>query len=70
MENIFYLECICGNINAIYSGQYHTKCEENRKCNIFDVNTGCAGGKYHYFERKMQSISLKKFHILLENSHY
>ena len=39
-----YLKCICGNINAIYSGQYHTKCEENRECKIFYVNTQYAGG--------------------------
>ena len=25
LASIFYLKCICGNINAIYSGQYHTK---------------------------------------------
>ena len=35
LERIFSLKCICGNINAIYSGQYHTKCEENRECKIF-----------------------------------
>ena len=43
-ETIFYLKCICGNINAIYSGQYHTKCGENRECKIFDVNTRCVEG--------------------------
>ena len=32
-ENIIrlYLKCVCGNINAIYSGQYHIKCGENRE---------------------------------------
>ena len=44
LASIFYLKCICGNINAIYSGQCHTKCGENRECKIFDVNTPCAGG--------------------------
>ena len=24
LANVFYLKCICDNINAIYSGQYHT----------------------------------------------
>ena len=43
-KNIFYIKCICGNINVIYSGQYHTKCGENREYKIFDVNTQCAGG--------------------------
>ena len=51
IENIIglYLKCVCGNINAIYSGQYHTKCGKNRECKIFNVNTQCAWGKYHYF---------------------
>ena len=44
LGRIFYLKCICGDINAIYSGQHHTKCGENRECKIFDVNTQCAGG--------------------------
>ena len=44
LGRIFYLKCICGNINAIYLGQHHTKCGENRECKIFDVNTQCAGG--------------------------
>ena len=45
LGRIFYLKCICGNINAIYSGQHDTKCGENRECKIFDVNTQCAGGR-------------------------
>ena len=49
LASIFYLKCICGYINAIYSGQYHTKYEKNKKCKIFDMNTRCARGKYHYF---------------------
>ena len=49
IASIFYLKCVCSNINAIYSGQYHAKCGENSECKIFDVNTRCAGGKYHYF---------------------
>ena len=59
-ENIIglYLKCVCGDINAIYSCQYHTKCGKNRECKIFDVNTRYAGGKYHYFLGKMQSIFL------------
>ena len=44
LRRIFYLKCICGNINAIYSGHYHTKCGENRECKISDVSTRCAGG--------------------------
>ena len=44
LGRIFYLKCICGNINAIYSGQYQNRCGENRECKIFDVNTQCAGG--------------------------
>ena len=40
LGRIFYLKCICGNINAIYSGQQR----RNRECKIFDVNTRCAGG--------------------------
>ena len=35
LASIFYLKCICDNINAIYSGQYHIKCEEKRECKIF-----------------------------------
>ena len=31
LASIFYLECICGDLNAIYSGQYHTKCGENKQ---------------------------------------
>ena len=26
LARIFYLKCVCGNINAIYPGQYHAKC--------------------------------------------
>ena len=44
LASIFYFKCVCGNINAIYSGQYHTKCGKNRDFKIFDVNTRCAGG--------------------------
>ena len=44
LGRIFSLKCICGNINAVYSGQYHTKCGENKECRIFDVNTQCAEG--------------------------
>ena len=44
LGRILSLKCICGNINAIYSDQYHTKCGENRECKIFDVSTHCAGG--------------------------
>ena len=44
LGRIFYLKCICGNINAINSSQHHTKCGKNRECKIFDVNTQCAGG--------------------------
>ena len=46
LASIFYLKCICGNIkyNAIYSGQCHTKCGENRECKILYVNTRCARG--------------------------
>ena len=29
------IACICDNINAIYAGQYHIKCGENRECKIF-----------------------------------
>ena len=35
LGSIFYLKCICDSINAIYSGQYHIKCGENRECKIF-----------------------------------
>ena len=35
LASIFYLKCICDNIIAIYSGQYHIKCGENRECKIF-----------------------------------
>ena len=49
LASIFYLKFICDNINAIFSGQYHNKSGENRECKIFDVNSRCAGGKYHYF---------------------
>ena len=35
LASIFCLKCICNNINAIYSGQYHIKCGENRECKIF-----------------------------------
>ena len=35
LASIFYLKCICDNINAIYSGQYHIKCGKNRECKIF-----------------------------------
>ena len=44
LASLFYLKCICGNINAIHSGQCHTKCGSYRECKIFDVNTRCAGG--------------------------
>ena len=44
LGRISYLKCICGNINAMYSDQHHTKCGEYRECKIFDVNTQCAGG--------------------------
>ena len=49
LASIFYLECICGNINAIYSANIIPNVEKkNRKCKIFDVNTRCVGGgKYH-----------------------
>ena len=30
LASIFYLKCSCDHINAIYSGQYHIKCGENR----------------------------------------
>ena len=49
LASIFYLKCICGNTNAIYSSQYHTKCGGNRERKICDVYTRCAGDKYHYF---------------------
>ena len=37
LASIFCLKCICDNINecAIYSGQYHIECGENRGCEIF-----------------------------------
>ena len=35
LASIFYLKCICDNINAIYSGQYHIKFGENRERKIF-----------------------------------
>ena len=35
LASIFYLKCICDNINAIYSGQYYIKCGENRERKIF-----------------------------------
>ena len=47
LQNVAHLETetiIYRNINAIYSGQCHTKFGENGECKIFDVNTGCAGG--------------------------
>ena len=31
LASIFYLKCICDNINAMY----HIKCGENRECEIF-----------------------------------
>ena len=45
IENIIglYLKCLCVNINAIYSDQYHTKCGRNRECKISDVSTRCVG---------------------------
>ena len=68
--SIFYLKCVCGNINAIYSDQYHTKCGENRECKIFDVNTRCAGGKYLYFLKKNAVDFTVEIYILIEISHY
>ena len=30
LASVFYLKCVCGNINTIYSSQYHAKCGETR----------------------------------------
>ena len=68
-ENIIglYLKCVCGNINAIYSGQYHTKCGKNRECKIFfDVNTRCAGGSIIIFEEKCSRFLCRNFIYLLK----
>ena len=35
LASIFCLKYTGDNINAIYSGQYHIKCMENRECKIF-----------------------------------
>ena len=58
LASIFYLKCICDNINAIYSGQYHIKCRENRECKIFQ-----SAENHRIFSSKLLEFESTSFHL-------